>query len=251
MSRLPDDIRISQISMLGTHDTMALYGTDDLVCQSLPLHTQLNAGVRMLDIRCKNEDGKLKIYHRNKYEGMELKDVLDTIVSFFKAHPRETILMRLGNEARNKGTEFDQLFNESYWTPYKQYFWQYSKNNNNPTLSEVRNKIVLMPNFSPRSTTYGLTINWNQDNKYLRDEYEIGAIWNLYEKWRKVQTYLENANTDVNNLYFNFLSGTYGVFPYFVASGQSSPQTSAPLLLTGKLDCDDWPEFPRMLGSIA
>lgn len=253
MSKLPDDIHITQISMIGTHDTMALEGTDDLVCQSLPLHTQLNVGIRMLDIRCKNEEGKLKIYHRNKYEGMELKDVLETIVTFFKAHPTETILMRLGNEKANVTDEymkeFDQLFMKSYWTPYEQYFWHYSGNNSNPQLSEIRNKIVLMPAFSPKSISYG--ISWASVGMQIQDAYKIGAIWGLYEKWKKVQTHLENANKNENRLYLNFLSGTYGVLPYFVASGQSSPQTSAPLLLTGKLDSDDWPDFPRMLGSIA
>ena len=51
MGRLPDNMRISQISMVGTHDTAAFYGGDSLECQSLSLKTQLEAGIRALDKR--------------------------------------------------------------------------------------------------------------------------------------------------------------------------------------------------------
>ena len=56
-------------------------------------------------------------------------------------------------------------------------------------------------------------------------------------------------NGDKNDIYINFLSGSGGSFPYFVASGKSSPEDNAPLLLTG-LTTPGWkkkyPDFPRV-----
>jgi 1-phosphatidylinositol phosphodiesterase len=39
------------MSIPGTHDTMALYGSDMIETQSVDLHSQLLAGIRILDIR--------------------------------------------------------------------------------------------------------------------------------------------------------------------------------------------------------
>jgi len=47
---------------------------------------------------------------------------------------------------------------------------------------------------------------------------------------------------------FNFLSGSGGSFPYFVASGHSNPATGAPRLSTGLTTLTNpntYPDFPR------
>ena len=68
----------------------------------------------------------------------------------------------------------------------------------------------------------------------------------------KVKEHLSNANnSDPSNrrTFVNYLSAGTGSFPYFVASGQSSPQTNAPRLLTGLTTPgwkDKWPDFPRV-----
>lgn len=251
MGKLPDDIRISQISMVGTHDSMAFEGGDILACQTLPLATQLNAGVRALDIRCRNKAGVMAIYHNIQFEGMYLNDVLNTVVSFLIAHPSETILMRLSNEEskppEDHKKEFDRVFFNTYWSPYEQYFWKYTNGNSNPKLSEVRGKIVLLPNFSPQTVAYGIT--WESSGMRIQDAYELGDNWDLYSKWEKVEEHLSKTNGDKAHLSFNFLSGSVGSFPYFVASGQSSPQNGAPRLVTGRTTPgwkDKWPDFPRI-----
>lgn len=88
---------------------------------------------------------------------------------------------------------------------------------------------------------------------HIQDEYKVEGIWNLPKKWGSVKEYLTyaNNNRDKGYLYVNFLSGTEWVFPYFVASGQSSHETAAPLLLAGMQNSEEWSEFPRVLGSTA
>jgi hypothetical protein len=51
MSHLPDIIFLTDLAMVGTHDTMSFYGGDAVQTQTMSLRTQLNAGVRALDIR--------------------------------------------------------------------------------------------------------------------------------------------------------------------------------------------------------
>src|SRR5690606_14158510 len=63
MGALPGDLRLDQLSIPGTHDTCAFYGGPLIACQRMPLKQQLEAGIRFLDIRCKNGDDKLYIYH--------------------------------------------------------------------------------------------------------------------------------------------------------------------------------------------
>ena len=139
----------------------------------------------------------------------------------------------------------------------------------NPTLGEVRGKIVIMQNFSdPYSTkgyssTYGIT--YPNDDKPtgeqvpdtgVQDWYALADNWDLYQKWIYVAEALNRAQTNsLTKRYLNFLSASTGSFPYFVASGHSSPGTSAPLLATGLttlLDPNTYPDFPRTdcLGSI-
>src|SRR5438874_2499396 len=51
MGALPDQLRLSELSIPGTHDSMSFHGGDAVQTQSMPLSTQLESGIRVLDIR--------------------------------------------------------------------------------------------------------------------------------------------------------------------------------------------------------
>ena len=51
MAALPDDLRLSRLNLPGTHETCARYGWPILNCQSATISGQLNAGIRLLDLR--------------------------------------------------------------------------------------------------------------------------------------------------------------------------------------------------------
>jgi 1-phosphatidylinositol phosphodiesterase len=244
MSNLPDSRRLSQISMPGTHDTMSFYGGDIVQTQSLPLAEQLRSGIRALDVRCRHYYNSFAIHHGFVYQNANFDDVLINVQQFLAANPRETVVMRVKEEYNAEGNNrsFADTFN-SYVARYPNLFWRY--NSNNPTLGEIRGKIVVLQNFSAPSQ---VGIGWGNLN--LQDNYSMTTNWDLYRKWTDVKNHLAKAsNGDSNTIYANFLSASGGSFPYFVASGKSSNGDSAPLLSTGlttPLFKSSYPDFPRV-----
>jgi 1-phosphatidylinositol phosphodiesterase len=135
---------------------------------------------------------------------------------------------------------------------YGDYVWR-PNGATNPRLSQVRGRIVFMLQSDHFSTSQlsSWGISYADDSiMSIQDDYNLGTNWDLYGKWQSVKTQLHAAAQGVRGLiYINFLSGSGGSFPYFVASGHSSPGTSAPRLATG-LTTPGWsssyPDFPRV-----
>jgi 1-phosphatidylinositol phosphodiesterase len=247
MSSLPGTVHLKDLSMVGTHDSMSFYGGDIVQTQSMSLATQLAAGVRVLDIRCRRIDNQFAIHHGFVYQHANFDDVLTTVTQFLAQHPSETVLMRLSEEydAANSSLSFGQIFANYVNKPaYNQYFWKDS--NPNPTLAATRGKLVIFNNFS--GNNFGL--NYGSIDK--QDDYNVGTNWDLYSKWSKVKNQINHANASnaaTSGFFMNYLSASGGSFPYFIVSGHSSPGTSAPRLATG-LTTPGWrssyPDFPRV-----
>lgn len=124
MSALPDDLPISALSVPGTHDTMSIHGGKagpavvtqetfdsgcaDPGCASIrTLGTQLEAGVRALDIRVRRDEaGELTVQHGGFSQHVDLDRVLEATEQFLSRHPRELVLMRLKAECTNDGKPF-------------------------------------------------------------------------------------------------------------------------------------------------
>lgn len=72
--------------------------------------------------------------------------------------------------------------------------------------------------------------------------------WDQYDKWTAVKSFLSTSNTAGDSM-LSFWTGYGGSFPYFVASGQSIPGNTAPLLSTGLTTpgfSSSYPDFPRV-----
>ena len=159
MSEIPDSRRLSELSIPESHDTMAAFSMGDItgaLCetQSLDLRTQLEAGIRSLDIRLERIDGKLKLYHGACDLNADFEYVLDLVVDFLAMNPSETILMRIAHNSCSNificpptdySTPFDVMVKDSLQT-YAGWIWQ--PTSRNPTLKEVRGKIVILEHFS-------------------------------------------------------------------------------------------------------
>ncbi|MEA2687549.1 MAG: 1-phosphatidylinositol phosphodiesterase, partial [Candidatus Eremiobacteraeota bacterium] len=52
MTALNNGVLLSELSIPGTHDTMAVYGGDAVAAQTMSLENQLKSGIRLIDIRC-------------------------------------------------------------------------------------------------------------------------------------------------------------------------------------------------------
>jgi 1-phosphatidylinositol phosphodiesterase len=284
MKGLRDDLRVSELSLPGTHDSMATpercgryyvdFGISTDVCatQVLPLGGQLTAGIRALDIRARRDENTFHLVHGSVDLDATFDYVLDVIQEFLTNEKSEFILMRLKEEgdAEDSDMEFHEIF-EEYRLQYPDLFWEPNKSGheNNPMLGtegdpdSIRGKIVVLQNFyepSWSNTRYGieyLKVDEDHDQnchlEFTQDCYALDNNWDLYSgKWERVERHINRANSPTserNQLYVNFLSGSVGSFPYFVASGHSSAGTTAPRLATGAttpLFGDKWQKFPRV-----
>lgn len=245
MRGLPDTLTISQLSLPGTHDSMAFNGGDIAKTQSMSLEEQLNEGIRVLDIRCQLTYSEFNIYHGPVNEGATFDNVLLTVENFLIQHPGETVFMRVKEEntAVSPTLSFAAVFN-NYSGRFPDLFWKYNKNHN-PTLGQVRGKVVLLQDFSA-DTQVGIAYN----TLNAQDNYVLKTNWDLQSKWNLIENQIINASTGPDSqIYINYLSGSTGALPYFVASGKSSPGTHAPQLMTGaiaKIGSSDnpYPAFP-------
>ncbi|HLJ47747.1 MAG TPA: phosphatidylinositol-specific phospholipase C [Bryobacteraceae bacterium] len=264
MTNLPDSLKLSYMSIPGTHDTMAVWGGDTTQTQSMDLNTQLFAGIRSLDIRLLFEDNVFGLTHGQIVQPGNFDGVMQTVSSFLHSFPGETVLMRIRDEREGFGNTmtFEDAF-RTYWSKYSDIFWMNPNNETNPTLGEIRGKVVVLQNFSSSQSAYGLDYISSNSPFHVQDDYTLNSNWDLYNKWTEVLNQLGTANLvgtlcigtqctplDHDNqgkLYVNYLSGSTGVFPYFVASGKSDPSTGGPLLATGKTTpgFSGWPDFPR------
>lgn len=254
MTGLPDTLKLSELSLPGTHDTMAHYGGDSVQTQSMDLSEQLNAGIRVLDIRCWHINNQFVISHGIVPQNASFADVLDTVDAFLAANPGETVIMRVKEE--NSGINNTRSFEDTYNAivgKYPDLFWE-PNGSSNPTLANMRGKAVLIQNFA--GTLQGISYSGITNQGTVQDYYTMTSNWDLYNKWTKVKSNIMSASSgDTSKIYINFLSASTGSFPYFVASGHSSPQTNAPLLLTGLTTLtspNTYPDFPRVscLGSL-
>ena len=118
MRDLPDYAKITELSLPGTHDTWAGHQSYDNLrgsvrTQSMDLEEQLDAGIRVLDIRLKcipktNNDCDFPVHHGSVYLNKNwIDDTLEgsddpnddlAVLEWLKRHPSETVIMNLQEE---------------------------------------------------------------------------------------------------------------------------------------------------------
>lgn len=145
MSSLRDDQLLSEVTMPGTHNSMALYGGIYAECQSWSLASQLRAGVRFLDIRLRHVDGNLTLHHGVSYQRAHFGQVLEGVADFLQEHPSEAVLMRVKEEF----SETDNIYG-----PVVDYIHRYASwdllwhSRLVPTMGEARGKLIILQDFS-------------------------------------------------------------------------------------------------------
>ncbi|MBL8507515.1 MAG: phosphatidylinositol-specific phospholipase C [Chitinimonas sp.] len=244
MAVLDGNTPLRNLSLVGTHDSLSFHGGDIVQTQSMSLANQLRAGVRAFDVRCRHINNVFAIHHGIVFQKTMFGDVLNTMADFLRRNPSETLMVAVQEEHTPEGNSrsFEATFAD-YKARYGSLIWEPSSQN--PTLAETRGKLVIVQNFTAQRR-YGL------DGAGFRSQghWLLNNNWELYSKWEKVRNHLVKANAEHGQAFHaNGLSASTGVFPYFVASGHSSPQTGAPRLLTG-LTTPGWrhsyPDFPRV-----
>lgn len=150
MKNIPDEMLISQINLVGTHDSATQFVRFKYFskCQNKNIFDQLSMGIRFLDIRLKFDGEKLKLNHsflsckkaRNKKEDLLFSDIFKNCKLFLKENPTETIIMCIKREAGKKEEETFDYFYKNYIENSDVFYTK----NSVPTLKEVRGRIVLL-----------------------------------------------------------------------------------------------------------
>lgn len=205
MANIPDDRLLSEVTMPGTHNTMALYGGVYAECQSWSLASQLRAGVRFLDIRVRHVNGNLTIHHGVSYQRAHFGQVLEGVSDFLHEYPTETVLMRLKEDFSQTddiyGAVVDYIHRYAHWD----LLWH---SRLVPTMGEARGKLIIMQNFK------GPDLGMRYDSMDIADDWKVPTLAHVEEKWQSVYNHLEAAPSgNKAQIFLTFSSGA-GVFAH-------------------------------------
>ena len=159
MGRLPDSIRLNEITLPGTHQSASQFTQLPFFfkCQGCTVKSQLTSGFRFLDLHLAAETGEsgARLKCMNSFADcltaampdspkLYVEEVFSQCYSFLEEHPTETVLVSVKQE---RGTEsvsdFERLlFNAILLNPDR---WLLTASI--PTLGEARGRMVLLRRF--------------------------------------------------------------------------------------------------------
>jgi hypothetical protein len=256
MLGLHDDMPLSEMSLIMTHDTMTYDFADggaqgvSYVTQQMSLDTQLDSGIRAFDIRLKWNTvyAKFLVYHGLEDTGFTFRDdVLKTLKQFLLDNPSETIVMSVINEWMSPGDhpfnfEMVRVINE-----YPDLFWFPKDGEINPKLGDIRAKIVLVRGFDYPGFIFP-GIEWDDFDQETRWGYNDTAE-GLRNKLDHVQAHFAKIWGDDNpeTLYVTNLNmASTGSKPWFSASGHADKDTDSDHIQLNaifKVFPSDFPDF--------
>jgi chitinase len=237
MAALPDNIKISKLTIPGTHDSCAIGDGSYLwYAQQYYLIEQLQRGIRFLDIRCRQINDTFAIHHYLIFLNLYFQDVIAVCKYFLQANSKECILMLVKNNEytdQNNKLTFQQVF-DNYVNAYPNLFYL---SDDIPNLGDVRGKIVILRRFPANDTHHGILRNYWPDNTsfsdsykasnnenvslYVQDAYNVPAIWDIGGKYSFIWDTLSKAAADsTETLFLNYTSGSSGiglVYPNYIA----------------------------------
>jgi 1-phosphatidylinositol phosphodiesterase len=129
---------------------MALYGWPVAQCQSMTLSQQLDAGIRVLDIRLSvdKEANVLRAYHGSLSMRVDWPTILEDLHAFLAANPRETLVVSLKQEDYGQ-EEWNRLLVDGI-EKSKGGWRMWFIDGRVPKLGEVRGRCVMFSRFGPR-----------------------------------------------------------------------------------------------------
>ncbi|XP_031722529.1 uncharacterized protein LOC116393938 [Anarrhichthys ocellatus] len=205
MASIPDDQPLSEVTMPGSHNTMALYGGIYAECQTWSLACQLRAGIRFLDVRVRHVKGNLTIHHGVSYQWAHFGHVLEGVADFLGEYPSETVLMRLKEEYSETydiyGAVVDYIQRHTNWD----LLWH---SRLVPTVGEARGKLIVLQDFS------GPDLGMRYGSLDIADDWSVPTLIHVKEKWQSVYEHLEAAPAgNQAQIFLTFSSGA-GLFAY-------------------------------------
>ncbi|MEV0775571.1 phosphatidylinositol-specific phospholipase C [Streptomyces sp. NPDC050428] len=214
LAGIGDSTPVQRLTLPGTHNSGARSGGLYVACQGTTIADQLNSGVRFLDIRCRAFENAFPIHHAAYYQNLNFDDVLTACRDFLRAHPSETVLMRLKQEY---STESDAEFRRIFDTYLDGKGWRslFRLDSNLPALGEARGKVVLLAdNGGLPGVRYGDGGLFDIQDDYMA---EPGA------KFPKIEAHFRKAVQQPGKQFINFVS-TAALLPPRWNSDRLNPQ---------------------------
>ncbi len=209
LTGVPNHIKVSQLSLPGTHDSITYKSSYPFVqTQALSLTEQLKSGIRVLDIRVQVADGKFAVHHGSFYLHRMFGSVLDEVRSFLNKHKGEVVFMRISKTGGSVGNHAKIL--QNYISKHPTYFWKNSSSRiKNPTVGEIRGKIVILRKDGWIPSVYGIMYP-----EHFQDRYSIGyktskdEVKSVSDKIKYAKKLLSSTNKNPKDLAINYLSAT-------------------------------------------
>ncbi|MBQ8074563.1 MAG: hypothetical protein IJ237_01125 [Oscillospiraceae bacterium] len=242
MSRLPDETRLNEITLPGTHQSASQFTQFPFFfkCQGCSVKSQLTSGFRFLDLHLAVDAGETstRLKCMNGFvdcltEAMPnsaklyLEDVLSQCYSFLDEHPTETVLLSIKQERGSESVaDFERLlFNAILLNPDRWLLTQYI-----PTLGEARGRLVLLRRFQDDAglgASSGIPFLWDDQgsssNTALNTVSSPNGTYTLFvqdrydysndEKWAAFNNGMAVGSREManGNISLNFLN-TNGTF---------------------------------------
>lgn len=211
MEEVADGVSLADLSLPGTHDSGAYSNFLGVAgqCQDLTIKRQLEYGTRFLDMRLKNVNGTLAIYHGFINMNLKFADVLADVYAFLDDNPEEAIIMSLKEEgaAENSESTLDELLEaEILKAPSN---WLLGREI--PTLGEARGKIVPVSRFKGNSFGLDFSSAWQDSasfelgSHYVQDYYKVDDVEK--KKGEVLKAFGVFRSESQEGLVLNFLSG--------------------------------------------
>lgn len=219
MKAIRGETKLTEITIPGTHDSCARKFNNDWIvsgtakCQSLNIPSQLDAGIRFLDVRCEVDPStySVRTVHGSAdcWDGDDyyyLDFVFQHIYTWLDAHPSETVLVSIKEDDGNAGAavftsaiyEYIHGYGQGkyfYGSDYNYHdYWYLGKSV--PTLDEVRGKCVLMNRFDQIIATSGSTASEEESGQKIKwGDYSDGSYTT------PVYVNVTNTNTGVGTFH--------------------------------------------------
>ncbi|EPE08907.1 phosphatidylinositol-specific phospholipase c [Ophiostoma piceae UAMH 11346] len=238
MSTIDGSWPVSSLSLPGTHNSPAYhYALPSVRCQAVDVRTQLDNGVRFLDVRVSvsppaqpHTDPRIGLVHSVFPVGLfglhYFQELYVAVCGFLDANPSETVLISIKKEGTGKGNDADlanQLINhytgkaddgaqrpQGALPPYdgKAESWRWYTEPKIPTLNEARGRIVLVRRFGLPDEENFKSLNggrgWGVDGSSWPDNCEDGTCGTGL---LRLQDYYDVAQTTAIATKINYVHG--------------------------------------------
>lgn len=255
MGALSDDFRFWDLTLYGTHNSVAVSNLIPfVVCQTQGLTSQLDYGIRLFDIRVRRTGNTWALHHGPVWLGKYLDEALLEIGLWMKTHPSEMIVMSVSEDddkmkpsSESDEDVFERLLDANIRNKYGIETYQ-EVPGPDAKLRNYRGKLVIVGHRNG-DTFSRFPLGTCSQHMW----WELENIWQLQEKWNDVKEGLMRATTYKDVCVVTGLVGNNPlklVHPAFVASGKIWPfNTWLSRLWTGHLswfaDYSYMPDFPR------